>query len=424
VEPSKNNSGNEPYRQKKQNKNIFIYLLCYNFKGRMIEQERIIYLKMSHKVYKANKLLKKNVALHPINIPNSKIIYKKMPKMLIFNDLNTFESKLKKYINYFYHSYIKDRVIYERDVYTYEITKKAIINNSIEYLYVDNILNNYPWLIETSRIITPLLYRQEVILSGEYSSLLKKSIKEYFSKIYSKNIFDKNYKVIFILNCNFTVNYFNRGQGVFPVVYVLGQPKTGRYDLLGLYNPENNGLNTIIFNDLKNKYRISRINLIIGNTSNLHIINQARGNNFKTAKAQFCFSSIFNFITQNSGINEEEINYVNLILSAKNVSIAKSICEEAINNKFLDSSIFERLFLILKMREINTLYKIEPIYRNRICTNNIIVYIAYIVQILLKENVFYNNIDLLNFIDNSSNLILKYGKHFIPNWDELTKNIE
>jgi hypothetical protein len=80
--------------------------------------------------------------------------------------------------------------------------------------------------------------------------------------------------------------------------------------------------------------------------------------------------------------------------------------------------------MIFKTQIKNDLYTIKHKYRISICNNNIIFYIAHIVQILLNEKCFYNKIDPLLFIKKATYSILGYGKHFLPNWEELTKKID
>jgi hypothetical protein len=390
----------------------------------MIKEEKVIYKKMCRKLIRTNKYLRNNVSLHPINIPDAKIIYKKLPKMIVFKNINTFESELFNFINYFTHSDIKDNPIKERMIYTYRDVQEKIINTSMEYLDVNSILKYYPWLIESPRVMTQLSYRLNDIVAYGYGSFLKQSLESNYDSSFTVGNFDKNYRILFISNYDFSVNTFNQGKIIFSSVFVLGMRRTGKYDLFGVYNGNKRGTSSIIFKDLKEQMGISNISIIIANESYLYIVNKGRGEKYKRAKGQYCFSSIYRRITEDLEINQEESNYVNLILSAKKLSIARSICNDAKNNKSLEPAIFMKLYHILNMPVIDTLYKIEPKYRNRVCTNNIIVYIATIVQILLKDKIFYNDIDTHDFIENASNAILKHGKHFIPNWDELTKKFD
>jgi hypothetical protein len=120
-------------------------------------------------------------------------------------------------------------------------------------------------------------------------------------------------------------------------------------------------------------------------------------------------------------IDKSETDEINSILSANTVLRAIKKIKEAKKRKAINIVILRRLDLIFKMHVINDLFTIKMKNRNIFCTNNIIFSIAAIVQLLLLEKEYYNIMDALAFIKKASSSILKYGKHFIPNWDEITK---
>jgi hypothetical protein len=280
-------------------------------------QERGIYLKMCRKIKSANNFLRKNELLHPKNTLDAKIIYKRMPKMIIFTDINTFENQLFNYLNIFAHSEIKNKLINERIVYTYANVNEKIFNSSIEYLNVNSILINYPWLIESENIIAQLTYRFNAVLAGEYGSLLRESIETNNIMIFPEKKFDSFYKVIFIDNMEFCINTIFEKKIFMSIIYVFRKRKGGKIDLLEVNYSNKENIYAALFNKLKRK-GIKCISYIISNKAALKHIKKSCSDIYKSAKYQYCLSSIFYYITQETKIDQKENDNINLILSANN----------------------------------------------------------------------------------------------------------
>jgi superfamily II DNA or RNA helicase len=407
----------------KQVNNIFIYLLCYNYNNKMIKQERIIYKKMCRKITKANNYLLENLLLHPIDIPDSKIIFKKMPKMIVFNDINAFEIKLIEFIKYFIHSDIKSKPIYERPVDSFTNVREKIYKRSIDILNVNSILKNYPWLMGSKMIMSQLTYRLNVILSGEYGSLLRQSIETDDGEYSAKSNTDMKYEVVFIDNYVFNLNTFYNKQILLSIIYVIGKRKGGKIDLLDVHYRNRRNNYDSIFKKLKER-NIKSINFIVSNRDNLKNIKKSCANKYKRTKFQYCLLDIFKRITQRIEIDKAETDEISSILSANTFLRAVNKIKEARKRNVVNIVMLRRLGLIFKMRGINEIFTIKMKNRNIFCTNNIIFSIAAIVQLLLLKKEYYNIMDALAFIKMASFSILKYGKHFIPNWDVLTKKID
>jgi superfamily II DNA or RNA helicase len=404
--------------RKTQTRNIFIYLLCYNYKGEMIKQEKCFYDKMVKKLSEANETYQRIEQNHPKKTPELKPIYNAIPKIIKFLQIDSFESEVSAYIKEFIHTGKNYELNYDVKGFALKDTREQMIKYANDYLHFNSILENFPWKIEYQDVKEYLNWYYINRVYGKHGISLFNSIEKNNYNFNQK--LNKHYKAVYFDRFNLYIKLIFDKQEELPLIFVIGIRTNGKYDLFGIYYCL--GDNTaFIFEDIK-KRGVRHIGIFITKMTYFNLINNNLDNYYPKTKLQCCMAYLHKLLIEGVIIKTNELIYFDMILSAKTFYKALRICEEAKTMGFENKSLFEKLIEFLPT--ISWLYKFKPAKRSILCTTNIITYITNLCLIFTKYKVFNYPIEAITFINIASNKILEEGEHFIPNWDKITSKID
>jgi len=402
-----------------QSRNIFLYLLCYNHEGDIIQQDAIFYNKMVDKLDKANTEYSLLEVQHPKNNPYLKTQYKIIPEIKSFRDINTLDKDLSLFINQFIHTPKMDLITIDEKGYPLGIVKDEKYKQSINYLRFIYLLDKNPWLIKTCEFKEFLkwFYINKIISQ-------KALIDHYLIKnlTITTNVNKKLlpfYQVIFIDIVSYRINYKYNKSKIIRFLYLLGKKKNGKIESVGIYYYDNN-LNKI-FQDIKNR-GLKRIHVCITRKYRLNEIIIEMKKYINITMYLPCLSYIYNYITIGLKLENYEIEFIEKIFFTSTYKKARNLCQKEENKKSINSMILMKIINILP--SISCLYKVKTKYRNTICTINIIKFIINLVNHIIAGKEFDDDIETIKYISFISEKILKNGKLFIPNWENIIKQID
>lgn len=408
--------------RKKQKRNIFIYILCYNNEGTMIKQEKCFYDKMVKKLNKANSIFQKIEQIHPKKNPDLQpFVNTDIPKIQPFVNTDTFENELRAYIEQFQHTQKDEETTNEFVGFPILVTRDMMINDGNYILQYKCILENAPWRIETKEVKSFLNTYYNSITSTDQDILVNKKIEEDIRNYKMRPNLNTYYHTIFVKHFNFKVRMDKGSLKKLPLLFLIGKMDNGKYALLGIYYITEPNFCSI-FNDLTIR-GVKKIKIILSYMNNREIIQDALPNFFPNAVCQCCLTNSIESASRKAPIYPEELDYIDHIFSANTLNEALGICELAAQDeKSTHKFIFKRLNSVLLFNK--ELFRYKPKNRNIIGTLNIITYIINYLSILLGEREFINVEEAFTYINYYSDQILQNGKHFIPNWDTLSATID
>ena len=135
--------------RKTQTRNIFIYILCYNINGTMIELDRIFYDRMIEKLVKTNNFFKNIEEMHPKKNSSQQTKYKSIPEPKFLKNIETFEDELKLIINQFQHTIKRDTPGYDKAGFFLADVKNHLWEQGKNYLNFLSMIENSPWQLCT-----------------------------------------------------------------------------------------------------------------------------------------------------------------------------------------------------------------------------------------------------------------------------------
>jgi len=407
--------------RKKQRRNIFIYILCYNNEGTMIKQEKCFYDIMVKKLKKANSIFQKIEQIHPKKNPDLQTIYPDISEIKSFINADTFENELELYIGQFQHTPKNEEINYDSTGLPFSVTRDKMINEINNKLIIFNILENAPWRIETKEVKLLLDKYYKLSISTYQNILFNQAIEGYYINYKIKPNLNTYYHTIFVKHVNFRIRMFSGSIEILPLTFLIGKMDNGKYDLLGIYRFSiRKEIFKSFFNNLIER-GVRKNEIILATKYNIRG-SRITHNLIPEAVAQTCFSSLFESIINEKIMNSEELEYIDHIFSANTYNEAMSICEMAVKDeKSTHKIIFKGLNNLLLFNK--KLFSYKPKDRNIIGTLNIVTYIIDYLGILLDERKFINVEEAILYINYYSDKILQNGKHFIPNWDILSAPI-
>ena len=411
--------------RKKQNRNIFIYLLCYNKDGELLREEYALYNTMKKKsddaleIYKA--IAEKNQKIKS----NSEIKTRIIPEMQQFLNMQTFTDELKKFLEEFHiTTEVSKRNFQEIQVYPIETIRQYIqmqIGDSFQKFH--NLLK-YPSYI--------LSQEAQVYISNYFVGKLNGTIGEKIiididDKIIkpSWNPPDKSdyYPFVFI-------KYVSYGGLIFGTkpykgcYYVIGRRQNGRYDLLhiefGLKNPYE-GIFSYLY-----KIRFARIDAFIIYSSQNPITFKKICYNMKKyfpkAECQMCLTSLVKRLMLKGALSTPSIYDYQKLFYLNDKSAARDLC----NNfpEHWNTRDYIKYFTLNFFDHFSHIYNYPIDKRMIICTTNIIDYITKIVEILMQNAHYKNKIQTKREIEIVSRVVLENCSKIIPIWKKLTLPIE
>jgi hypothetical protein len=275
--------------RKTQTRNIFIYLLCYNYKEEMIRQEKRFYEKMINKLNDANTIYKIIEQKHPKKNPMLKTLYNDIPEIILFKSIDTFEKELESYTYQFSHTGKIDRKTHDEQGYLLIDVKNQLVNKTNNYFNICNV----PWLLKTEevKLFFNDFYNNKITEGKKY--LVEQPLRDTIIKSYFYHKLDYYYQVIFCENIHFKVKITNRNISELNLLYLVGKKKEGKYDLLGIYRTEWDK----IFDDQK-KRRFKSAHIMVTNKISLgKRVQLYFTHHFPDLLHTFCVSSIFENVT-------------------------------------------------------------------------------------------------------------------------------
>lgn len=404
-----------------QDQDIFMYLLCYNFKGKLINIEQKYFEKLEKKVKITNDYYSEIDEKRKKNMGGKPSDYYELPKIIPFNELDAFEDKLPKYLDSFQHIYRGSKKLYDELGSSIDEVRMRMIQNTNQYLHYTNMLSQYPWYITFKHIENYIIGYYTRKLSGHDMYKLLPSVNDNLSYNYYKPTYDKSYPIIYDKNIWYTATVNNRLIRIL-VRYILGKRTTGKYDIL-MINLDKEKDTPSLLNAIKNN-GITDISLIISSNVSTVIteINEIK-KIYQMIKVEPCMTSIFDNVINKFSVKDEiEIDNVNNILKMESKESAEMLCQNIIDNKESKKYIYKRLSRYLSY--IPTSFRYKPDTRAVIGTTNIIQYIGFDTQILLNNYYFIDKKEVYKFISIVSQKILDYGVSIIPTWDKLIKPVK
>jgi hypothetical protein len=236
-----------------------------------------------------------------------------------------------------------------------------------------------------------------------------------------------------------------------PIVIVVGRKSDNKYDLIDAYFSQYNTYHDLL--DTLKRKKVGKVKFIISKMHNIDAIKESFGSYFENIKIQCCMTNLYKRIIKYSLYTKKDTELINRIFSTKTFKGASRIIDNQQtslegrtnfdSNKDVNTAtkrpkkfdknksrtnndqttfIFTRLNNMLP--NIEYLLKMKPENRNKICTVNIITVIIGYLSKLLEMKSFNGKKEAIKYIYLASEKMLELGDKFIPNWDELTKNIE
>ena len=406
--------------RKTQERNIFIYILCYNDGQTMIKHEICFYTKMIRKLNEANAFFQENEKIHPIKNPSLQTLYTEMPEMKLFTNIYTFENKLKSYITQLEHTFKYENITIDFQGCPLFQTKIKLLeeaNISLKYLYI---LENTPWRIETEEVKQFLEYYYRLRINENYGNLFNQTIEDDIINFNLKSMLNSYYQIIFIDRFVLKIQLLNGYIENLSLVILIGKKRNGKFDLLGIYYIKLNNY-SFIFSDLKER-GVKRVRLIMTNTVAIKYIKKFLPHYFSRTVCQYCLSKLLKRIINVNSIHPEEMNYIDRIFSASTYYKALRVCKEAKTAGLKNNFIFNKINKNLPYNK--KLFEYKPKNRKIIGTLNIVTFIIHYLSILTNNKSFSNVPEAIAYVNYAADKILQNGKHFIPNWDILASPID
>jgi superfamily II DNA or RNA helicase len=400
-----------------QKRNIFSYMLCYNYKGEIIDIEKRYLNKLAEKVQNTNAVyswIDEDRIKTMGGIPSQ---YYELPEIITFKKINTLKDELTKYLSLSQHTILESEKLYDEFGTSKEIVNNKMMEVTAEYLSHINTLTLYPWHLEYIQDYIIEYYSKKINESGINRSLL--NMKEMPSLDPLKPMYDKLYPILYVRYWSYTI--LIKGESTrLPVMYILGKRKSGKYDIL-LVNFNMKKSLPLLLSDIK-KNGILDISLIVSGQEP-GIIQQEKeeiSKIFPNAKIELCLTKLYQKLTTTS-FSTEEIHNIDIILRQKSKSEALELCRNLSRPEIGNRYIFKRLFKYLSNSTV--FYEYDTDKRVLIGTTNIIQYLGFDTQILLNTVNFENKMDTRNFIVIVSQNLLNKGNAFIPTWDKLIQPV-
>jgi hypothetical protein len=350
-----------------------------------------------------------------------KTIFKEIPKIKMFTNIDTFQIELDSYIKQFAHTekYIEP----DNEVAMSSLieVKNKILEQVNTNIYFMDMLKNTPWRLSLKEV-------RKHFDAYYYNTILpKESVIQIYDKFYKNEFNHPNsncmplklnrfYQAIFIVIKVYNVKLIERNIKII-LTSVIGKKKNGKYDFIGNYYINQNNYSAI-FEDFR-KRGIIKIRIITSYLNMRESIQNNLYNYFPRTKFQCCLTELFKRIKINCSLSQDELNYIDKLFTANTLLKARRIYNE---NKFRSSVPIKKVNNLLAFTDNIYEYKLKE--RNMICTTNIVTYICNFINILLEKNKFSNKGEAILFINFATKYILENGKNFIPNWDFLSNKID
>jgi hypothetical protein len=218
--------------RKTQKRNIFIYLLCYNENGIIIEQEEKYYAVLTHKVADIQSTYKRIDDKYADNGLLSK--NKEMPEIKIFNDINTFDMEFPLYISQFQHTPKSLIQFFDNFGASLGKVREKMEIQTRDYLRCIEVLSIAPWRIIYSEIAGFIERHNYRKINSSIGRNLIDKINNKSTFYPYKIIFESYYPFVFFKGVKFTVRVNSKVAQIL-IYYVLGKQTCGKIDILSMF---------------------------------------------------------------------------------------------------------------------------------------------------------------------------------------------
>jgi superfamily II DNA or RNA helicase len=397
--------------RKNQTRNIFIYILCYNFNHEIIWEEKCILDNMKNKVDSANKIYE---TAHILGERSVNFQSRELPKIITFSDGPILLSSFSSYVNGMHRQNPAEKQIVQKyDGINISEARKNIEDFAGGYLQIRNYLLNFPWRMSSEYLRS---FYEHILI--DKSKALSELIVKRMNPLQKPHKYSTSYPFIFIRPAAISVQ--DKKALVF---FVAGKNSGGKYELLSLHINKFN-IETVL-SDLKSKMIKEILNIIIFPQQLYSIFyRDAEGivkKYYSAARPAMCLTSIFTRMHPED-LFENEIFFLERILLQE----SRKYAEEYIQKIPDDLSGFGRKILTDIKRLIphySIFYNYPLEKRSIICTTNIIQHIGMIISILRKGETFPDEDYALNYISAAAQVVFENGAEIIPNWKQLTMPI-
>jgi len=421
----------------KQNKDIYMYLLCYhesiedkNDKDEIIrnnyiiKEESIFYSTMKKKVTDANIILSE--IFNKYN-KNNTLSIKELPEVIEFENYNTFKEDLSLFLEKYHSPYLEygpENII--------GVPLSETVNNIVyeisNFHQLSDILLRFPWRICNPEIKKFLIAHYAKRLSGSNGDDLQEKIKQayYLRKPFHKKTtnYDSFYPFLFFCEIPYFAVNINGIKEYISVPFVLGKRQNGLYHILLPQDLVSNSAQELRKFILNYKYDIIIIESIID--KNIFSILDNEPNFILSLTSIINKLGVYESLGKNRQYIDE-LQKIEFVFTQATIKDAAKLTEnlKKTTDDYRKAIIYRKFKLFLQY--ISPLYRYPLNSRSTISTNNIIDILGIIINELLKNMNycnFKNLYDAKRYISIAANEIINNGHELIPNWENLIKPIK
>jgi hypothetical protein len=343
--------------RKSQTRNIFIYILCYCDENKnLILQEDCFYETMNNKLEAANIYFQENENINPKMNPELVSTYRSFDRYKkVFNNVDTFSSDLKAYINQFAHTKRENKITFDFKGHPIEDIWNALTASAVLQINYLKTLEITPWHLGMNEVNTFCQwYCHHHNLADEGRALainlfgvnLEQNYSYELDYYYHCILFDK---IIFKV----TIQYVTVE---IPAIYLICKKTNGKYELIGIYF-NSGSLYKSIYEDLL-KRGVKKFDFIIAGREYRQYLEVFLPKYFPKSKCQVCLSKLVKYISLITTVEKDDLNYIDSIFSSYTYESAYALCHPLDNSVIKNIKILKILFRELPY--IHRYFKYEP----------------------------------------------------------------
>ena len=397
-----------------------------SFVDNIIKEERMFLLNMNRKVDDINsffeELYNKNSDYYSEK-PQLKI----MPDIKEFQEFGTIENDLSSYLEELY-LYAREEFAEQEDVQIKGISYQEIQESVQGYIYdyhtISDMLLRFPWRIYDKPTYSYLVdYFNWKIQGSDGKDIIEATENPFYT--FEHNKFDYNYPFLFLDTINYTIKT-QKGYENVDILFAVVKHNNGRFHVL---SPQSSLIHNMpdLLNFTSN-VKIKSISTITASYENM--VNAEmfkRYNYYPRVILSLSHNYLKIFRDIENKMHPEQIEKLNADIASVFAQSTKANAIKLIENYLSGANGLE----ILLYRRIKRLvYRTAPLYeyplevRSVIGTTNIIAIIGLMISSLLESKTFYDKKEAENFISIATHEIVKKGEKLIPNWDFMKRFIQ
>jgi SNF2 family DNA or RNA helicase len=401
-----------------QKRGIFIYLLCYNNDGEMIDEEEKYFETMNRKFENAKTLYQENqnddIVINDKYGDELDLLCKKMPDKIIFKERKTFPTELNKFLSHYSHKELSSPQVAEAEGISWHQTKDKIAEIMNKHRQYCDTLSSYPWrMIVLKEIENHFLKYYQVMLSNDIKLKIDARLKKQ-GNIWNRKL-DSFYPIVFVDYIHLSVNTGGKKQWH---LFIVGINKDGMKELLGIWNPLPHGVGKAFY-ELKQKGLSSILIVVVNDKSAIEEIK----NIYPDTQVSLAFYYFISIDCKRIGFRalDETIEKIEEIFLASSKEEARNICD-----KYRKQGLIHLLLAKKNIQDIELYFHFSFKTRVLISSTSIIKHLELVIRTLIDtRDPFYNIGELLGFFYAVSDQVLS-EKWFepLPDWDNVMKELK